>query len=63
MRNKPAPLLEHSLSGFELVRPLFHQEHPDRLKIELYRAKAMEDLEQAVSCKDLFLRNGWTNIA
>jgi 16S rRNA U1498 N3-methylase RsmE len=38
-------------------------EHPDRLKIEEYRAKAIEALEQATRTKDPAVRTSWEFIA
>jgi hypothetical protein len=40
-----------------------HLEHPDRIKIESYRAKAIEALEQAAKPKDPASRASWEYIA
>jgi hypothetical protein len=39
------------------------QEHPDEIKIQEYRAKAIQAAEKAISAKDSFTRGSWENIA
>jgi hypothetical protein len=38
-------------------------DHPDTVKIQEYRAKAMEALEHAATCKVISMRGSWDTIA
>ncbi len=61
--NPHHPPREPSNCSKPLGKNVTKPSHPDSLKIDEYRAKAMEAMEQAALCKESLIRESWESIA